>query len=110
MRVIDQLQANIKLKEGLPIIFPTDTLPAVACLPEFSEIIYKVKKRDINKPLILMASEITQILEFVDNVAIDDVNKIAIKYWPGPLTIVVPLSKKKKFKFISISIDYPVSI
>ena len=53
MNVIDQNLALEKLNSGLPIVFRTDTLPAIGCLPRFSEIIYKIKKRDIKKPLIL---------------------------------------------------------
>ena len=52
MNVIDQKLALEKLSIGLPIVFQTDTLPAIGCLPKFSEIIYKIKKRDIKKPLI----------------------------------------------------------
>ena len=54
MNLVDHESAFKTLKSGLPIIFPTDTLPAIGCLPEFSNIIYKFKKRDKNKPLILM--------------------------------------------------------
>ena len=39
MNVIDQKLALKKLDNGLPIIFQTDTLPAIGCLPKFSEII-----------------------------------------------------------------------
>ena len=57
MNLVDSKSALQTLKSGLPIIFPTDTLPAIGCLPKFSEIIYQFKKRDRNKPLILMGSE-----------------------------------------------------
>ena len=57
MNLINCELALKTLKSGLPIIFPTDTLPAIGCLPRFSEIIYEFKKRDRNKPLILMGSE-----------------------------------------------------
>ena len=54
MNLINCDSALKTLKSGLPIIFPTDTLPAIGCLPKFSEMIYEIKKRDIRKPLILM--------------------------------------------------------
>ena len=57
MNIIDHKIALKTLKSGLPIIFPTDTLPAIGCLPKFSNIIYDFKKRDRNKPLILMGAE-----------------------------------------------------
>ena len=84
-----------KLKSGLPIIFPTDTLPAIGCLPKFSSTIYEFKKRDRNKPLILMGSERTQLIEYVHESAREDYEKIASKYWPGALTMVIPSSEKK---------------
>ena len=57
MNIINYKAALEKLKYGLPIIFQTDTIPAIGCLPKFSKVIYKIKKRDINKPLILMGSK-----------------------------------------------------
>ena len=96
MNVIDHKLAIEKLNFGLPIIFQTDTLPAIGCLPKFSEIIYKIKKRDINKPLILMGAENFQLNDFVHKSALDDYKFMASMYWPGPLTIVVPISEQSK--------------
>jgi len=44
MNLVDYETALKTLKSGLPIIFPTDTLPAIGCLPKFSNTIYKFKK------------------------------------------------------------------
>ena len=96
MNVVDQKSAVEKLNNGLPIIFQTDTLPAIGSLPKFSEIIYKIKKREINKPLILMGSEDYQFSEYVQESALNDFKYMASKYWPGALTIVIPISEKKK--------------
>ena len=95
MNLINCDSALKTLKRGLPIIFPTDTLPAIGCLPEFSEIIYDSKKRDRNKPLILMGSEHNQLIDYVHESAKEDYENIASKYWPGALTIVIPSSEKK---------------
>ena len=65
MNLINCESAFKTLKSGLPIIFPTDTLPAIGCLPKFSEIIYEFKNRDKNKPLILMGSEHNQLIHYV---------------------------------------------
>ena len=102
MNVIDHKLAIEKLNFGLPIIFQTDTLPAIGCLPKFSEIIYKIKKRDIKKPLILMGAENFQFNEFVHESALDDFKYMASKYWPGPLTMIIPISEKSK-AFLSSS-------
>ncbi len=101
MKIISQIEALEKLKTGKPIIFQTDTLPAIACMPEYSNIIYKIKKRDKNKALILMGSQVQQVLDYVDNDARDDFQKVADKFWPGPLTLIIPISKNKSLNFIS---------
>ena len=95
MNLIDCNSALNTLKSGLPIIFPTDTLPAIGCLPKFSNIIYEFKKRDRNKPLILMGSEHKHLIDYVHESAKEDYENIASKYWPGALTIVIPASEKK---------------
>ena len=94
MNLVDCESALKSLKSGLPIIFPTDTLPAIGCLPKFSNIIYEFKKRDKNKPLILMGSEQKQLIDFVHESAKEDYKNIASDYWPGALTMVIPTSEK----------------
>ena len=95
MKIVDDKSALKTLKSGLPIIFPTDTLPAIGCLPKFSNIIYEFKKRDKNKPLILMGSEQKQLIDYVHISAKEDYENIASKYWPGALTMVIPASEKQ---------------
>ena len=94
MNLVDCKSALKTLKSGLPIIFPTDTLPAIGCLPRFSNIIYEFKKRDKDKPLILMGSEHKQLIDYVHISAKKDYENIATKYWPGALTMIIPCSKK----------------
>jgi len=95
MNLVDCKTALKTLKSGLPIIFPTDTLPAIGCLPKFSNAIYKFKKRDRDKPLILMGSEYKQLIDYVHESAKEDYENIASKYWPGALTMVIPASEKQ---------------
>ena len=95
MDIVDCKSALKTLKSGLPIIFPTDTLPAIGCLPKFSNVIYKFKKRDRDKPLILMGSESKQLLDYIQESAKEDYEDIASKYWPGALTMVIPASEKQ---------------
>ena len=95
MNLVDCKSALKALKSGLPIIFPTDTLPAIGCLPIFSNVIYEFKKRDRDKPLILMGSEHEQLIDYVHESAKKDFENIASKYWPGALTMVIPASEKR---------------
>tara|TARA_A100001234_G_scaffold207428_1_gene204663 strand:- start:3004 stop:3585 length:582 start_codon:yes stop_codon:yes gene_type:complete len=92
MNLINCQSAFKLLKSGLPVVFPTDTLPAIGCLPKFSNIIYEFKKRDKNKPLILMGSDQNQLIDYVHESAREDYENIASKYWPGALTMVIPSS------------------
>ena len=95
MNLVYRKNALKTLKRGFPIIFPTDTLPAIGCLPKFSNVIYKFKKRNRDKPLILMGSEHKQLVDYVQELAKEDYENIASKYWPGALTMVIPASEKK---------------
>ena len=95
MNLVDCKSSLKTLKSGLPIIFPTDTLPAIGCLPKFSNTIYKFKKRNRDKPLILMGSEHKQLVDYVQELAKEDYENIASKYWPGALTMVIPASENQ---------------
>ncbi len=79
-----------KLKKGSLALFPTDTLPGICAYPEYSKRIWTIKKRSLNKPLILMGGCLDDLFEFVDPVAIEDALKMAKTYWPGALTIILP--------------------
>jgi len=96
IRVVNKNQAINNLKKGFPLGFSTDTLPAIGCFPEFSEIIYKFKKRDKKKALILMGADIYQLESFVHPAAKNDFFNLAQEFWPGPLTLVIPLAEEKK--------------
>jgi len=95
MNLVNCKSALKTVKSGLPIIFPTDTLPAIGCLPKFSNIIYEFKKRDRDKPLILMGADHKQLIDYVHESAKEDYENIASKYWPGALTMVIPASEKQ---------------
>ena len=79
-----------KLKNGSLGLFPTDTLPALCSYPKYSEKIWTIKKRPLNKPLILMGGCLDDLFEFVKPCAIEDGMKMAKIYWPGALTIILP--------------------
>ena len=96
MNVIHDKLALKKLESGLPLIFQTDTLPAIGCLPKFAKIIYEIKKRDICKPLILMGAENSQLKDYVHESAKKDYENIASRYWPGALTMIIPISEKNR--------------
>ena len=79
-----------KLKEGSLALFPTDTLPAICSYPKYAKKIWNIKKRPINKPLILMGGRLEDLFEFVEPCAVEDGLEMANMYWPGALTIILP--------------------
>ncbi len=79
-----------KLKKGTLALFPTDTLPAICSYPKYSKKIWTIKKRPSTKPLILMGGCLDDLFEYVHPCAKEDGLKLARKYWPGALTIVLP--------------------
>ncbi len=78
------------IKNGSLALFPTDTLPAICACPKYSKKIWTIKKRPLNKPLILMGGCIDDLFEFVNPCAVEDGLKMAKIYWPGALTIILP--------------------
>lgn len=83
------------LQNGGVIAFVTDTVWGLGCLPDNEKAvqkIYEIKKREAQKPLILMSNEVHNLLDFVEPLP-----KIACqlikKYFPGALTLVVKKSK-----------------
>jgi len=65
-------------------------LPALCSYPKYSKKIWSIKKRPLNKPLILMGGCLEDLFELVRPCAIEDGLKIAKNYWPGALTIILP--------------------
>ena len=78
------------LENGGVIAYVTDTVWGLGCLPENESAvkkIYDIKKREAQKPLILMSNEVYNLLDYVK--PIPKVGQILIKkYFPGALTIV----------------------
>ncbi len=79
-----------RLFEGSVASFPTDTLPALSALPKHASLLWEIKQRPLNKPLILMGSKAEELLQLVSLKALKDAQKMAKRYWPGALTMVLP--------------------
>ncbi len=88
--IYDSVGLAEKLQKGSAALFPTDTLPALASCPDYAHQLWKIKKRPIDKPLILMGSSQKQLFDSVLSVALEDANLMANRYWPGALTMILP--------------------
>ena len=61
-------QARKILLQGGIVIFPTDTVFGIGCLmnfPKSIEKLYEIKKRDTNKPTLVLASNVEVIKKAV---------------------------------------------
>lgn len=80
------------LQQGRIVAFPTETYYGLAVDPSnpFAvERLYQLKNRPVNKPLLLLVSE----LESLQNIISDlprAFKPLIAKHWPGPLTLIFP--------------------
>ncbi len=86
------MEVKEKLLDGGIGILPTDTLYGIvgkAELPMTVERIYEVRKRDLDKPFIVLIAFIDDLQKF--NINIDaDTRKILERVWPGKVSVVLP--------------------
>lgn len=78
------------------ISFPTDTVPALAVRPDRASLIFAVKQRSLDKPLILMAAEVKDLWAYVKG-SLEERQiwqQVADRYLPGALTLVLPASDR----------------
>ena len=80
----------LRLRAGEAAIIPTDTLPGLAVLPDQAQILWRLKRRPANKPLILMGASVNDLLHEVAVPCHREVAALAERYWPGALTLVLP--------------------
>lgn len=85
------------------IAYVTDTVWGLGCLPTSKkavERIYEIKKREAQKPLILMSNETYNLLDYVK--PISEIGcRLIKKYFPGALTIVTEKSEKTPYYITS---------
>ena len=90
------------IKNGDLVAIPTETVYGLAasCLDEQAVAkVFAAKGRPQDNPLIVHISEFNEIYDLVSEVPVI-AKKLAEKFWPGPLTMILPKS----------SIDFLVSL
>ena len=84
------------IRNGGVVIFPTDTVYGIGCDPynkEAVDRVYTIKKRNKTKGVPILGYSKDDLEKIV--VFNEITKKIAKKFWPGQLTIVLPLKDKK---------------
>lgn len=85
-----------RLRAGGLVAIPTETVYGLAADATNDEAVRKVyiaKRRPIDNPLIVHVAEIEQARPFASEWS-DECNALAERFWPGPLTLVVPRTNR----------------
>lgn len=87
--------ALVVLRQGGIIAFPTETVYGLGCdaaSVAAARRVYRIKQRERNKTLQLIAGSLAQVK------AVSKLNQwermIVSRYWPGPLTLIIPVRPK----------------
>lgn len=89
-------EAGRIIKAGGLVAFPTETvygLGADALNPEASKKIYAAKGRPSDNPLIVHISNMESLVWITDSIP-EKAKQMAERFWPGPLTMILPKSPR----------------
>ena len=102
--IIENIEEIKKTLENDGVIaFVTDTVWGLGCLPTSEKAvkkIYEIKKREAQKPLILMSNETYHLLDYV-KVIPKAGQKLIKEYFPGALTVVTEKSARTPYYITS---------
>lgn len=85
-------EAADALRQGGLVVIPTETVYGLACNAldvDAVRRVYEIKGRPAENPLIVHISEFSEIGSVAESWP-DDCAKLAERFWPGPLTVVLP--------------------
>lgn len=88
------------LKQGGLVAFPTETVYGLggdALNKESSRKIYDAKGRPSDNPLIVHIADMEMLEEIVEEIP-KTAEKLAARYWPGPLTMILHKSEKVPYE------------
>ncbi len=83
------------VRKGEVVAFPTDTFYGLAVDPynlAAVQKLYDLKKRDHRKPVLLAVSSVSQVERLTHDLP-QVFYRLAERFWPGPLTMVLPAAK-----------------
>ena len=86
-------EAAAVLRDGGVVLLPTDTVYGIAALPReraATEQLFALKGRATRTPLAVLCAGLDQALELAAAEVEGAVRAVGSRWWPGPLTLVVP--------------------
>lgn len=93
--MIDYTDTNESLQSGGVLLLPTETVYGLACAATDSmavDKIYAIKGRDFEKPLAVCVKDLAEAETL--GLFNDAARQLAIRHWPGSLTIIVKACPK----------------
>ena len=106
----NEIQAALKILQNSGIVaFPTDTvygLGALAFNNNAIESIYKAKNRPIEKAIPILIGDLSDFEKVADDIP-NMALRFASRFWPGPLTCIVP---KKQTLPLAVSATSTVAV
>lgn len=96
---------NKHLQNGGVIAFPTDTVWGLGALPTQAgaDALFETKQRPHEKHLIIMSDSLEHIQKYMTTYP-DTAFDLAKKYWPGALTIGIPVPDTKTMSFGAVRV------
>lgn len=83
-------EAVALLRKGGLVVFPTDTFYGVGAdplCPEAIKRIYRIKKREVSKPILIVIPNSHQLETLTTDVS-EQARSLIKQFWPGPLTLL----------------------
>ena len=93
-------QAAAAIRRGRVVAIPTDALYTVVADPfnlHAVGLVFKAKGREIHRSLPLLVSDVLMVEDLAKDLS-SRFYLLARKFWPGPLTIIVPAAAKVPLK------------
>jgi len=94
-------KAAFLLKEGLPMVLNTDTvlgLLGLALNPKTVEKIYRLRKRDLKKPMIILINELSRLKDLEVDLEPWQ-QKLLLELWPASISVILEC-KSQSFAYL----------
>ena len=101
----DDIQKAVSaINDGAIIVFPTDTVYGLGCNPYNRDSVlslYEIKKREKTKPLPVIGYSKEELEKIAEFNPLEE--KIAEKFWPGAITLILKVKDREIQKSLSLS-------
>jgi len=91
------------INDGAIAVFPTDTVYGLGCNPYNHDAVlslYEIKKREKIKPFPVIGYSKKELEKIAEFNPLEE--KIAEKFWPGPITLILKIKDKKIQKSLDL--------